>query len=148
MGRPPTPAELQRGFVPVALVVDLVDSPPEYGIAGLVIVTLFGLLSYFLRKLLIQTREDVLGAKKEQAAITTQFTAYLQRAAENAGRREESVTVALNAAAEGFKTVSKTLDIMGTTISNNEERAIRRHEEHMAVIQKLADRVNCPKEEP
>lgn len=109
---------------------NIIDTAPEMGISAVVIVLLFIVVLWLLK----QSRNDNVRAqaRAEEAWGRAEHsnTAFVDYVKETSAVQTE----ALQAAAEGFKTVNKSIELFGHTMIRAEERATRRHEELMDAI--------------
>jgi len=109
---------------------NIIDTAPEMGISAVVIVLLFIVVLWLLK----QSRNDNVKAqgRAEEAWGRAEHsnTAFVDYVKETSAVQTE----ALQAAAEGFKTVNKSIELFGHTMIRAEERATRRHEELMDAI--------------
>lgn len=109
---------------------NIIDTAPEMGISAVVIVLLFVVVLWLLKQsrsdnMRTQIRADEAWGRAENATDT--FISYVQSTS-------SVQTEALQAAAEGFRAVNKTMEIFGNNMMRAEERANKRHEEVMDAI--------------
>lgn len=109
---------------------NIIDTAPEMGISAVVIVLLFVVVLWLLKQsradnIRTQGRADEAWGRAENATDT--FISYVQTTS-------AVQTEALQAAAEGFRSVNKTMEIFGNNMIRAEERANKRHEELMDAI--------------